>query len=117
LPEDQWSARIEANVCKSQLEVLGLRRPVDLLGFDYRKKLSGYFRFALPEIKRRPIHPAAGSLAELVDRQRTKYAQHQLAIGVRATTGCRHIRQRRFVKANTRIGDALGNLERRFRSS
>jgi hypothetical protein len=114
LPEDQWSARLEANVQMSKLEQLGLRRPGDLLGCKYRKFLSGYFRFCLPEIRRRPRHRAPSPLAMLVDRQLAKFEQHLLAIGVRATTDCRYIRQRRHKKANARITDTLGNLQRKY---
>lgn len=114
----KWSARIEVTLKENSCQLLSLKHLNDLKGFNFRKALSGYFRMididkvALPPAK--TTHPLIGIMRSFSE----KFLRHVIT-----NVGAYALKYRKIVTyrdsdtiANERIGDALANLGKQFKT-
>jgi hypothetical protein len=119
LPVEHWAARVEVTVTKTGLKTLGLGTPSQLIGFNYRSKLMPYFRMSYPAGE-----PAArfqantninGPLRMLLRERLNQGILRRGRVGIRALSDLRSFLIKPHKRANERLGDALGNLQRKFK--
>ncbi len=114
----KWSARIEVTLKENSCQLLKLKRLSDLRTFNFRKALSGYFRMIdmdkveLPPAK--TTHPLIGIMRSFSE----KFLRHVIT-----NVGAYALKYRKIVTyrdshaiANERIGDALANLGKQFKT-
>lgn len=112
----EWSARIEVRLNKEGCAYVGLRNIRDLENFNFRKAFSPYFRMTSPKVKN---NDKLGHENLLHQRRRKIYfdwIEHLGAYVLLKKPLAIINRLTRHRVANERIGDALKNLSKLFKT-
>ncbi|MCO5108843.1 MAG: hypothetical protein M9907_17425 [Burkholderiaceae bacterium] len=110
--------RAEVRLSGEGLRAHGLNELSDLQGFEFRKRLSPYFRLLRGSRRRRLNQASEDSLTRILRGLKEKADANTWseigAPGFRQLRGVAPIVMKRDQRANERIGDALKRLERRY---